>query len=184
MIFEAKTKPVGFHYPLKNITPDIINTDLDGRLSDLILSNKRGTIVIIHAHGDNLEAINQHFSSFPGVVMGTTQNRPLSHVQNYGGFTDGDRCIFLATKMEAAKIFLFGFDFGNIIGKYSKPNLRGDELANESKLRKLQWAQKLISKALINKKSLLYKVNGDKVKLTNVKNLNFAQLLELLDDFV
>ena len=51
--------------------------------------------------------------------IGTTQTNPFNKVQNFGGFTDGDRGVFLASYFNAKKIILFGMDFGNQIGKFS-----------------------------------------------------------------
>ena len=163
-----------------NIIPNIVVTDLDGDISDLIRSNKEGSITLIHAHGDNLDKIRQHFSSFPGKVMGTTQNKPLSLVKNYGGFTDGDRCIYLAEAMEASKIILFGFDFGNIIGKFSKPYLEKDEEGSEIKLKKLHWAEILIQELSTISETSIFLINSIKPKLGNVKNYTFEDLLNLL----
>lgn len=163
-----------------NIKPNIIITDLDGRIPDLITANKQGAIVLIHAHGNNLKAINQNFTLFPRKILGSTQNQPLSRVKNYGGFTDGDRCIFLASKMECSKVFLFGFDFGTIIGKYSKPYMIKDEVANEIKIKKLQWAQNLISELAIHKNLRIYKINRKNVVLENIKNIEFEEIFEFL----
>ena len=33
----------------------------------------------------------------------STQGKPMGHVHNYGGFTDGDRCVFLADFLGAAE---------------------------------------------------------------------------------
>ena len=44
----------------------------------------------------------------------------MGKVHNFGGFTDGDRCVFLANHFKAKKIILLGMDFGTRIGKYSK----------------------------------------------------------------
>ena len=51
--------------------------------------------------------------------IGTTQTNPFNKIQNFGGFTDGDRGVFLASYFNAKKIILFGMDFGNQIGKFS-----------------------------------------------------------------
>ena len=164
-----------------NILPDIIITDLDGRISDQIQANKEGAIVIIHAHGDNIEQIHKNYSKFQGDLMCSTQSEPLSHVFNFGGFTDGDRCAFLAVKMKAAIIVLFGFDFGKIVGKFSKPYLDDDKEADEIKLKKLSWAQKLLSELSYNTKSLFIKVNGDQINLGKIKSLEFADLIKFLE---
>ena len=39
------------------IIPDFVITDLDGHYESLVTANKKGSIMIIHAHGDNIEKI-------------------------------------------------------------------------------------------------------------------------------
>lgn len=163
-----------------NIIPQIILSDLDGRISDLITANKKGSVIIIHAHGDNMDTIKRYVPLFPGEIMGTTQNKPFSSLKNYGGFTDGDRGVYFAEAMGGLQIILFGFDFGNIIGKFSKPYLEHDELATELKLKKLQWAQILITELSLHTKARIIKINGQKVKLGKVTNCEFENLLKLL----
>jgi len=163
-----------------DILPTIVITDLDGQISDQIQANKKGAIVILHAHGDNLNQIHRYYAHFEGDLMGSTQNKPLSHTLNFGGFTDGDRCVFLATELKASTIILFGFDFGNIIGKFSKPFLDCDKIANDVKLRKLKWAQKLLSELSYNTHSLIIKVNGRKPELGKIQNMEFEKLVEFL----
>lgn len=120
-----------------DIVPDIIVTDLDGDVEKQILANKKGSIIIIHAHGDNIDAIESWLPEFKGKIMGTTQVSPLPNIHNFGGFTDGDRAVFLAAHFNAGKIMLLGFDFDN---PAPKP---GKDMGIKKK--KLAWARKLIS---------------------------------------
>ena len=126
----------------ERLVPDIIATDLDGKLDDILLSNIRGANVIIHAHGDNIDKIVD-FTPFFTNVLGTTQAQPLGNIYNFGGFTDGDRALFLAVALGAKEIVLAGMDFGDIVTKYSRPNLP-DVLAkaDEFKKKKLDYAEK------------------------------------------
>ena len=57
----------------EKIVPDIVATDLDGNIDDILLANLRGANIVIHAHGDNMERIaslssffNCSFSLFSG----------------------------------------------------------------------------------------------------------------------
>lgn len=127
----------------ERISPDIVATDLDGNLDDILLANLRGANIVVHAHGDNLEQVIK-FTSFFNNVLGTTQSQPVGNVYNFGGFTDGDRAIFLAVALGASEITLAGMDFGDIVTKYSRPNLKTD-LANadDFKKKKLMYAEKL-----------------------------------------
>ncbi len=120
----------------RNITPNIIVTDLDGNVEDQLKANENGALIAIHAHGDNIEAIKKWTPKFQGKIIGTVQCRPFGNLHNFGGFTDGDRCVFLAHHFGAKNIQLIGFDFENV----------GEKLNcdRETKARKLQWAKKLI----------------------------------------
>ena len=108
-------------------TPDIIVTDLDGNMDD---EARAGAIMVVHAHGDNMEALRKEVPRLKNVI-GTTQAKPLKNVYNFGGFTDGDRGVFLAKEMGARSITLIGFDFR-------------DENVTPLKKKKLVWAEKLI----------------------------------------
>ena len=125
-----------------DIFPDIIITDLDGNVSDQINSNSKGSVIIIHAHGDNYSKLKKHLPYFKKYLTGTTQidPAPYKNVHNFGGFTDGDRAVFLANHFNAEKIFLIGFDFKGKIGKYSNSDKKDITL----KLKKLKWCKKLL----------------------------------------
>ena len=112
--------------------PDAVFTDLDGATDRLIDMNREGTIVVVHAHGDNIPLLKHWVPRFPGKVVGTTQATPLPHVHNFGGFTDGDRAVFAADELGASSITLAGFDLDD---KDVDPMKRG----------KLHWARKLLA---------------------------------------
>lgn len=118
----------------KGIVPDIVVTDLDGPFQDILRAHDSGSIIVVHAHGDNLDALQAYVPRLKRVI-GTTQSRPLENVYNFGGFTDGDRCVFLAKEMGAIAIKLAGFDFE-------------DERVTPRKRKKLAWARKLIDIAI------------------------------------
>jgi len=103
--------------------PDVIVTDLDGVMPDIVSAQKQGSVVVIHAHGDNIESLQQYVPDFPCAV-GSTQVEPRLGVYNFFGFTDGDRAVFLAAAMGAKIIVLAGMDFGSTVGKYSKANVK------------------------------------------------------------
>jgi uncharacterized Rossmann fold enzyme len=92
------------------IRPDAVFTDLDGATDRLLEMNREGTIVVIHAHGDNIPLLKHWVPRFTGPVVATTQAIPLPHVHNFGGFTDGDRAVFAADELGALSITLVGFD--------------------------------------------------------------------------
>jgi|TARA_B100001105_G_scaffold238545_1_gene215797 hypothetical protein len=120
------------------IIPDIIVTDLDGNEDTIKKISKTKSIFVIHAHGDNIEKL-QMVKKMKNCI-GTTQTNPFNKVQNFGGFTDGDRGVFLASYFKAKKIILFGMDFGNQIGKFSNTK-KSDR---ETKLKKLEIGRDLL----------------------------------------
>ena len=127
----------------ERLCPDIVATDLDGNIDDILLANLRGANIAVHAHGDNLDAVIR-FTSFFNNVIGTTQSQPVGNIYNFGGFTDGDRAMFLAVALGASEITLAGMDFGDIVTRYSRPNLESDLAeADEFKKKKLMYAERL-----------------------------------------
>lgn len=126
----------------EKISPDVVCTDLDGNIDDILLANLRGANIAIHAHGDNMDKVAS-LSSFFNNVIGTTQAQPMGNLYNFGGFTDGDRALFLAVALGASEITLAGMDFGDKVTKYSRPNMDvkvGD--ADEFKRKKLMYAER------------------------------------------
>lgn len=122
---------------IKNgIYPDIITTDLDGNIEDIFKANENGSLVIVHAHGDNIDLIKKYLKEFKGKIMITTQSEPSASLYNFGGFTDGDRAYCIAKHFNARKINLVGFDFSNPIEKEGKNS--------KIKKKKLEWAKKIM----------------------------------------
>jgi uncharacterized Rossmann fold enzyme len=143
----------------QKLVPDIVATDLDGNIDDILLANIRGANIVIHAHGDNIDRIAS-LSSFFNNVLGTTQAQPVGNLYNFGGFTDGDRAIFLAVALGASEITLAGMDFGDIVTRYSRPNLSSDlSEADDFKKKKLMYAEKFTN----------WIAENEDVKLINLK---------------
>ncbi len=113
----------------KGIVPDIVVTDLDGYIPDEIKANRKGALMVVHAHGDNMSRLDNVRNMRD--VIGTTQAEPLENIYNFGGLSDGDRCVFMAHEFSARSITLAGFDFS-------------DEKVTDIKKKKLKWARKLI----------------------------------------
>ena len=133
-----------------NLKPDIVVTDLDGDIKSLKKAGKTNTVMVVHAHGDNNEKIHlvKNFKN----CIGTTQTKPVGRVHNFGGFTDGDRCVFLANHFKAKKIILLGMDFGTRIGKYSKITI----INRTIKIAKLRRGKKLLKWLAQKSESELY----------------------------
>lgn len=126
----------------ERLSPDIVATDLDGNIDDILLANLRGANIAIHAHGDNIDRIAS-LSSFFNNVIGTTQAQPVGNLYNFGGFTDGDRALFLAVALGASEIILAGMDFGDIVTQYSRPKLPVKTAdADDFKKKKLAYAER------------------------------------------
>ena len=133
-----------------NIEPDILVTDLDGNMTSIKKISKTNIPIIVHAHGDNkgqLDIVKKFKNK-----IGTTQSEKFGRLENFGGFTDGDRCVFLAENFKAKKIILIGMDFGNTIGKYSKHIIKDPSL----KLKKLACGKKLLEWLATKSNSDLY----------------------------
>ncbi|WP_340818075.1 6-hydroxymethylpterin diphosphokinase MptE-like protein [Methanolobus sp. WCC4] len=116
----------------RGIVPDIIVTDLDGDVEKEILANKEGSLMVVHGHGDNIDKLEAYVPMLSSIV-GSTQAAPLENVYNFGGFSDGDRCVYLAKEFGAASITLVGFDFDDLD-------------VNPIKKKKLEWARMLIER--------------------------------------
>jgi uncharacterized Rossmann fold enzyme len=144
----------------EDIIPDIIVTDLDGKMDDILEANNEGAILAVHAHGNNMDKIKEYISKLKW-ILGTTQSIPLENVYNFGGFTDGDRCIFLAIELGAKSIVLAGMDFGKIVTKYSRPDLKNfEDKADEIKEKKLKYAKKLTEWAAENENVEIVNISG------------------------
>jgi len=138
------------HLVENGIIPDIVITDLDGDENTLKKISKTKSIFVVHAHGDNIEKLE--FSKKFKNCIGTTQSKPFRKIQNFGGFTDGDRGVFLANHFGAKKIILFGMDFGKRIGKFS--NTKQSE--RKIKLKKLKKGKFLLEWLALKTKSELF----------------------------
>ncbi|HPX73601.1 MAG TPA: DUF115 domain-containing protein [Methanoregulaceae archaeon] len=113
------------------IKPDAVFTDLDGASESFLAMNREGTIMVIHAHGDNIPQLQYWVPLFPGPVVGTTQSQPVPPLHNFGGFSDGDRAAFAADALGAERIVFVGFDLDDMNVGHMK---RG----------KLLWARRLL----------------------------------------
>ena len=137
----------------KNIKPDILVTDLDGDLKSIKKIGKTRIPIIVHAHGDNYEKL-EIVKKLKNVI-GSTQTRKIGKIENFGGFTDGDRCVFLAEYFNASKIVLIGMDFGQKIGKYSKHRI----VDRKIKIKKLKFGKKIVEWIGTKSKADLFSTN-------------------------
>lgn len=109
--------------------PDVHVTDMEESEDLLEELERRGTLLVLHAHGDNMErirAVVQRINRF----VATTQHRPFDRVYNFGGFTDGDRAAIIAKRFGAKKVTLHGF-------RFEGQGVKG---------KKLIWAKRILEK--------------------------------------
>lgn len=114
------------------IRPAVIVTDLDGIDEYALEMNKAGTIMVVHAHGDNIPRLQTWIPRFIGPLVITTQGEPFDTIHNFGGFSDGDRAVFMAEANGAASVRLIGFDCD-------------DPGVTPVKKGKLLWARRLLT---------------------------------------
>jgi 2-amino-4-hydroxy-6-hydroxymethyldihydropteridine diphosphokinase len=153
------------------ITPDIVVTDLDGNMEYLKKASDLKSIMIVHAHGDNIKRL-PYSVSFKR-CLGTTEDKPFGKIRNFGGFTDGDRCVFLANHFGASKIILIGMDFGTHIGKYSKLKTYNKSL----KLKKLRRGKSLLEWLSTKSNSELYTTSKPIRGFKNTKLIDLQRLV-------
>ena len=114
------------------VRPDLVVTDLDGTPAVAATLSWAGTPVAVHAHGDNVAALDRWLPAFdPRHVLATTQAAPVGPVVDHGGFTDGDRAAFLADAFGAGTLRYVGWDLDD-------PTVTGEKAA------KLSWARRLL----------------------------------------
>lgn len=134
-----------------HIKPDIVVTDLDGDISFLRKAERVGAIIVVHSHGDNIEELKKIVPTLRRVI-GTTQVMPVENVYNFGGFTDGDRCVFLADEFGAEEIVLVGMEFGDRIGVHSKRSVDNIQL----KIDKMKAGKRLLEMLAKRSRSRLF----------------------------
>jgi uncharacterized Rossmann fold enzyme len=115
------------------LVPDLVVTDLDGPVASEVTANVRGALVVVHAHGDNVPALERWVPEFSGDLVGSWAGPPKDGLIDVGGFTDGDRAAYLAEDAGASAVLLWGFDF-------ERPEDPPGP-ARERKLRKLAFAK-------------------------------------------
>lgn len=142
------------------IKPDVVVTDLDGNQLFLKKADKLGAIMVVHAHGDNISLMSKIVPKLRHII-GSTQVMPMNNVYNFGGFTDGDRSVFLAEELGASQIILVGMDLGNEIGRYySKSTVPDAEL----KRAKMKVAKRLLAMLAVKTRSELFDTSRNPIK--------------------
>ena len=130
-------------------------------MPDLISANSKGSVMVVHAHAENGQKIVDYVPRFPKII-GTTYVQPRPDVYNYGGYSDGDRALFLAMALGASPIVLAGMDMGENVGKYSKTPTR----LKEVKKVKLKLCKEILEWGAKTHKEKIYNITtgGEKLK--------------------
>ncbi len=119
------------------IVPDMLVTDLDGDVDYEIEAIEKGTLAFIHAHGDNMARISEVVPRLTKPFVPTVQCKPFGNIYNFGGFTDGDRAVLIASHFGVKHIRVVGWDLDH---PYPK---EGSDPVMKSK--KMNWARKIVS---------------------------------------
>ncbi|MBV0923351.1 DUF115 domain-containing protein [Halomicroarcula limicola] len=115
-----------------SVAVDAMVTDLDKNPETGRDLTRAGTPVFVHAHGDNVSALEEHVPTYDAAfVVPTTQAAPTEAVHDFGGFTDGDRAAFAADHFGAERLTFLGWNFD-------------DPDVSPEKRRKLGWAERLL----------------------------------------
>ena len=114
------------------VAVDCMVTDLDKNPETVRRLTATGVPVAVHAHGDNVPAVRSVVPDcVDAFVLPTTQAAPRGPVENFGGFTDGDRAAFLADAFGARRLTFVGWDLD-------------DPAVGPVKAQKLEWAERLL----------------------------------------
>ncbi|MDW7977508.1 MAG: DUF115 domain-containing protein [Candidatus Caldarchaeum sp.] len=160
----------------RNVKPDIVVTDLDGGDGVLLEAAHAGSLLVVHAHGDNVDRIKQLVPALPNRVLGTTQTEPVGVLDNFGGFTDGDRAVYMCEELGVKNIAIAGMDFEGVAGRHSKPHPLS-ETEMERKRRKLQIAKRLLTHLAMNSKCSFYNVSSGCSYLEGFTNIKWSELI-------
>jgi uncharacterized Rossmann fold enzyme len=118
------------------VQPALVVSDLDGADTAHEMFSRIGVPTAVHAHGDNVHALERLVPDLEGPLLGTCQTEPPGNtavrLHRFGGFTDGDRACFLAAHLGAERIELAGWD------------LDEPERGGETKGDKLRLAERLL----------------------------------------
>jgi uncharacterized Rossmann fold enzyme len=165
----------------QQVIPHLIVSDLDGRIEHIIEANAQGAYVAVHAHGDNIPALKTFIPQFPATrIIGTVQVHPAEGMFNCGGFTDGDRAVFLADSLGASTIILAGFDLGARVGRYSAPKFTKDQEASAWKRKKLMIAKELLEEFASGLNATLYNFTAQGIAIEGFEKIEKRELIEIL----
>ena len=151
----------------RGLAPHVVVTDLDGGDEVLLRASELGSIMVVHAHGDNIEALRRLVPRFRGPILGTTQSKPFKRIYNVGGFTDGDRAAYLASALNFRTIILIGM---NLIPR----------TGSEVEEKKLLYARRLLERLASTAPGRFYNATGgERVEIRRFQGTSFRELDEI-----
>ncbi|MFQ5762156.1 MAG: 6-hydroxymethylpterin diphosphokinase MptE-like protein [Candidatus Bathyarchaeia archaeon] len=157
------------------VTPVAVVSDLDGNMDDILYAGKQGSILVVHGHGDNLTNLQDYVPKMSPPLGGSTQVEARRKVYNFGGFTDGDRCVFLCEEAAVDTVVLIGMDLGTKVGPYSKPlGVTGETL--KRKRLKLSIAKELLAWLAQWTRCRVYNATGAGEPIPFIKNISIREL--------
>ncbi|MEM1948117.1 MAG: 6-hydroxymethylpterin diphosphokinase MptE-like protein [Candidatus Caldarchaeum sp.] len=161
------------------VRPDVVVTDLDGGDEALLCVATTSRFFVVHAHGDNISKIQHLVPKLDTKVLGTTQTEPVGVLDNFGGFTDGDRAVFLCEELGVKTIVVAGMDFDGEIGKFSKPYLLDEKEKMRKKL-KLQIGKSLLEILATKTNAALYDASKTNSVIRGFQKIVWRELVERL----
>lgn len=159
----------------KGLSADVVVTDLDGGDDVLLKASEKGALLVVHAHGDNIERLKQLVPKFSGKILGTTQTEIVGVLDNFGGFTDGDRAVYMCEELGAKHIAVAGMDFDGEIGEYSKPKALSEAEKNRKK-QKLQIGKELLETLAKTSHAHLYDVSQTSSTIKGFRKTTWRKL--------
>ena len=157
-----------------NLVPHINVTDLDGDIPSIINANHHGCITMVHAHSENMKALVNIVPKLRGTVFGTTQSVPTEKVHNFGGFTDGDRAVYIVEHFQPSFIVLAGMDFGHVIGVYS------GTYDPVKKPRKLREGKRLIEELAEHCRTRIFNITSGGENIHHVQHITIDKLRHIV----
>jgi uncharacterized Rossmann fold enzyme len=161
------------------LTPHVVFTDLDGGDETLTQVNRNGALLVVHAHGDNMDRLRRLVPMFKNPVLGTTQTEPVGCLENFGGFTDGDRAVYACLELGVERIVLAGMDFPGEVGPYSKPYpLNQAEIGR--KRRKLLIGKRLLELLAREASAELYDASASYSRIEGFRKLDWEGVRRII----
>ncbi|MCS7118400.1 MAG: DUF115 domain-containing protein [Thaumarchaeota archaeon] len=128
------------------LVPDFVVTDLDCTEPELLKAFSCGSLFFVHGHADNLRSLEYWVPKIKGRAEPTCQiPDPAGHVHNFGGFTDGDRAVHIASALGARTIVLVGMCLSCGVSELSSRGKAATPSWVARKTKKLEIARRCLS---------------------------------------